>query len=128
MFQMNTASDIASFKVKRTIFTKTLRQLNTFLPNQKGLHRAPCELTIIKDHIRLNVPVSTLAVHLKTFGVAKAIFDLFAIINIVNTLNERELTITVSKNRVSINTFNLRVMTTLFEDDSILRSVHEMNF
>lgn len=120
---MDTQQKTASFKVKRIIFAKTLKQLNTYLPNKKGRNRATCELTIIKDHISLTVPGSTLALEVETCGAAKATFDLFKVIDIVKMFTEKELTISVSKEHVNINSFSFRTMTTLFEDDRILRSV-----
>lgn len=120
---MKTEANAASFKVSRINLVKILQQLNINVPNKKRRIGITCEMTIIKDLVSFTVPGATFALPVKTMGSAKATFDLKVIIKMVKMFTQTELTISVEKERVSINSFNFRAMTTLFEDDSILRSV-----
>lgn len=97
----------AQFKVKRTVLSKTIKQLKVNILNRKSRYSFPCELTLIKGFVSFTVPGATLSLPVESIGTAKANFSLISFTEIVNSFRDKILTIHILKDQLIVNTFSL---------------------
>jgi len=81
------------------------------------------EITITDDLLSLVVPGIKLEIPCKTEGTVKASLDFFYFVSIVKEWNKPILECTLYNNEMHFGITTIKVQTTFFEDDSILRSI-----
>lgn len=117
------------FKIKRTVLTKLLKKLDTYVVNKKYRYRCICELTLIDRMVSFNVPGCTFGLEVATKGTAKASFELETFKDVIKTFTQKELIIEIKQGHIVVNNFSFSANTSFFEDDKILRSfVLPMNY
>ncbi len=82
-----------------------------------------CELTIKTDKICFVVPGIQYELPCYTEGVGRFTCPLLYISDIISTTTDKEIVITILRDKVQVNNVIFKANTTFFEDDTILRSI-----
>jgi hypothetical protein len=115
----------ASFKIKNSKLLNELKKITKALgPISKWNRYTELELTITDGLLTLVIPGVRLEVKCETKSTAKATLGLFYIRDIIKNWNKLDVEFIIINNAMSLGLTTVRVQTTFFENDSILRSIN----
>lgn len=114
----------ASFKAgKSKLLTELKKMTKTIGALSKNNKSTELEITITHDLVTLIIPGIRLELKCETIGSAKASLNLFYFKDIVQTWKEVLFQCTITENSINMGVTSVKVQTTFFESDRILRSI-----
>jgi len=112
----------ASIIVERAEFANVLSRLKTLSKATRQRDKT-LEVTVCDNYLKLVVPGINLLCKARTNGSAKFTIPLWHFTNMVKAAPDLELYISLEPNEIRFRSFRLKVETTFFETDAILRSI-----
>lgn len=121
-------STSASFTVTKRVLLPALKKILQ-LEKTSRKKDSTLEITLLLGYIRLVIPGVDMHVHAVTTGSAKITIRLWYLADIVKSETDKELHFIIEDSTLKLRGVSFNVLTTFFEDDSILRSINlPMNY
>ena len=103
---------------------KTLKQVKGAVNEKtpKGIATS-CEITIIDNKVAFAVPGAVFSMPCTTQGTCKATVPFLHFLEIIKSLKEPELEITITNGKITLGGITISAHTTFFQNDLILRTI-----
>ena len=116
---------MVTFKVNTNKLKKAFKQLKFGLGRQnKRAKGFACEITVIDGLVIFNVPGLQNSIPCTTQGTVKVTTPFFRLNDIIQHETQRELLFEIGDETMKIGITTISVLTCVFKDDTILRSIH----
>lgn len=115
---------MVKFSIKRKTLIDTLKHLGVAMRHNPVRNQVVnCEITVKTGLIELVVPGAFYTIDASTSGVAKVSLPFLYLKNIIETLNDPEITVLVGQNTLTFGDLTVAAKTTFIKDDSILKRI-----
>ncbi len=114
----------SSFTLKKATLLKTLQEISKVLGRTSKIKKLTVlEMTVTDGKLTLVIPGAKHILDCETTSTAKVAINLFYYIDIINTQKDDKIQCTITNNTIEIKGLFIKVQTTFFETDRILRSI-----
>lgn len=113
----------SSFTIKKSVLLNTLKELTKVLSKVSKSKFASLEMTVTDGKLTLVIPGSKYILECETKGTAKGTITLSYFLDIIKTQRPPLITCKFTDETIEIMGLFIKIQTTFFESDKILRSI-----
>lgn len=113
----------SSFTIKKSVLLNTLKELTKVLNKVSKYKFTVLEMTVTDGKLTLVIPGAKYILDCETIHSAKGTIDLPYFLDIIKSQKKQSITCTFTDDTIEIMGLFIKIQTTFFETDKILRSI-----